>query len=197
MLKRLFDILVSFAGLAFLSPLFAIVTLLIKMDSAGPVFYRGRRVGRLGRPFRMYKFRTMVVDAERAGGSSTPEDDSRITRCGKFLRKYKFDELPQLINVLLGNMSFVGPRPQVQWAVDLYSDKEMALLNVSPGITDYASVKFSNEGDILRGSDDPDKDYLEKIAPEKIRLGLEYVRTRSLLGDLLIILKTFKAILGR
>lgn len=190
MLKRLFDIIFSFIGLVFLSPLILLISLLIKRDSQGPMFYRGVRLGRDGKPFRILKFRTMVVNAEKLGAASTPEDDLRITKIGKFLRRYKLDELPQLINVLKGEMSFVGPRPQVPWAVELYTDEEKILLSVAPGITDYASLEFSNEAEILRGSTAPDKDYLEKIAPEKLRLGLEYVRTRSLGVDLKILAKT-------
>jgi lipopolysaccharide/colanic/teichoic acid biosynthesis glycosyltransferase len=138
----------------------------------------------------------MVVDAERLGASSAVEDDPRITRIGGFLRRYKLDEVAQVFNVLTGNMSLVGPRPQVQWAVDLYSDEERQLLSVRPGITDYASIKFRNEGGILQGSADPDRDYLEKIAPEKIRLGLGYVRNRSLWLDVKIIAATLWGILG-
>jgi lipopolysaccharide/colanic/teichoic acid biosynthesis glycosyltransferase len=147
-------------------------------------------VGRNGFRFRMLKFRTMVVAADTLGGSSTPDDDPRITRVGKFLRAHKLDELPQLWNVLRGEMSFVGPRPQVEWLVNLYTSEERSILDVPPGITDNASLRFPNEGEILRGSPDPDKDYLEKIHPEKMRLGLEYVRTRTFVGDLRIIAKT-------
>lgn len=168
----------------------------IKLEDGGSVFHRGERVGRYGRPFRIFKFRTMVVNAERIGGSSTPEDDPRITTVGRFLRRYKLDELPQLINVFLGEMSFVGPRPQVPWAVELYKEEEKPLLSVRPGITDYASIKFSNEGEILRGSADPDKDYMEKIAPEKIRLGLEYARNHNLWVDVKIVLATLWALAG-
>lgn len=167
---------------------------LIKKEDGGPVFYRGVRVGRYGKLFRIFKFRSMVVNADKIGGSSTPGDDPRITKVGSFLRKYKLDELPQLINVLLGDMSFAGPRPQVQWAVDLYTEKEKRLLAVRPGITDYASIKFRNEAGILKGSTDPDKDYLEKIAPEKLRLGLEYVDNISLLTDIKIIFATIKSL---
>ncbi len=195
MIKRAFDFLISLLGLLALSPVLSILALLIKLSSPGPVFYRGVRVGRYGKPFRILKFRTMVVDAERIGGSSTPEDDPRITTVGRFLRNYKLDELPQLINVLKCDMSFVGPRPQVPWAVELYTEEEKALLSVRPGITDYASIRFSKEADILRGSGDPDREYLEKIAPEKIRLGLEYVRNHSLLVDIKIILATLWALM--
>ena len=197
MLKRLFDIIVSAAGILLLSPFFVITAAIIKLDSKGPVFYRGARVGRFGKIFRIYKFRTMVTGADRIGSSSTPEDDCRITRVGRFLRKFKLDELPQLLNVLEGDMSFVGPRPQVEWAVRLYKENERKLLDVKPGITDHASLKFSNEDEILRGSTDPDKDYMEKIAPEKIKLGLEYANNNSFAGDILIIVRTLGKVLRR
>jgi len=144
----------------------------------------------------MRKFRTMVVDADKIGPSSTAGDDPRITRPGKFMRRFKLDELPQLFNVLRGEMSFVGPRPQVQWAVDLYTPEERLLLSVRPGITDFASLRFRNEDEILKGSADPDKDYLEKIAPQKIKLGLHYVRNQSLLTDLKLIVATGLMVFG-
>ena len=188
--KRLFDVLLSLAGLVASSPLIAIIALLIKLDSQGPVFYRGDRVGQFGKPFRIFKFRTMVVKADQIGASSTPEDDPRITRVGRVLRKYKLDELPQLINILEGEMSFVGPRPQVPWAVELYSEKEKAILSVRPGIADYAFVMLPSEGEVLRGSTDPDKDYFEKLHPHKMRLSLEYVRNRSFWFDMKILVDT-------
>lgn len=194
MTKRIFDILGSAAGLILLSPILFAIAIAIKAGSAGPVLYRGRRVGRNGHPFNLLKFRTMVVDAEQIGGSSTPEDDPRVTGIGKFLRRYKLDELPQLWNVLIGEMSFVGPRPQVQWAVDLYTPEERMVLSVRPGITDYASLRFANEGEILKGSTDPDRDYMEKIHPEKMRLSLEYVRSQSFATDLAIIGRTIGAV---
>jgi lipopolysaccharide/colanic/teichoic acid biosynthesis glycosyltransferase len=188
--KRFFDILLSLTGLLVLSPVLLIVAILIKLGTPGPVFYRGERVGLNGRLFRMYKFRTMVANAEQLGGSSTPDDDQRITKVGAILRAYKLDELPQLINVLKGEMSFVGPRPQVKWAVDLYTPEERRVLTVSPGITDYATLEFPNEGEILRGSPDPDRDYMDKIHPSKMRLSLEYIDNRSLWNDLNIIVRT-------
>ena len=194
MAKRIFDILFSVVGLIFFSPFLFIISILIKLEDGRPVFYRGLRVGRYRKPFRIFKFRTMVVNAEKVGGSSTADDDPRITRIGKFLRKYKLDEVPQLINVLKGEMSFVGPRPQVQWAVELYNERERKLLTVRPGITDYASIKFKNEAEILKGSNDPDKDYLEKIAPEKLKLSLEYVENMSLWSDIKIIFATIRAV---
>jgi lipopolysaccharide/colanic/teichoic acid biosynthesis glycosyltransferase len=197
MLKRLFDVTFSLTGLLVLSPLMIVIALRIKVGSPGPVLYRGRRVGRYGRPFDMLKFRTMAVEAAQRGGTSTPVDDPRITPEGRVLRAYKFDELPQLFNVLGGSMSFVGPRPQVQWAVDRYTADERKLISVPPGITDYASLKFSNEGEILRGAADPDQAYLELIAPSKIRLGLAYVQSHSLLEDLRIMLATIVVASGR
>jgi len=194
MAKRTFDATLAVLSLAALSPVLAVIAAAVKVDSKGPIFYRGRRVGRRGNAFEMLKFRTMVTDAEKLGGSSTPEDDPRITSVGKTLRRYKLDELPQLWNVLIGEMSFVGPRPQVQWAVDLYTPEERAVLDVRPGITDPASLQFANEAEILKGSKDPDKDYIEKIHPEKMRLSLQYVRSRSFSGDLSIIARTAGAI---
>ncbi len=195
MTKRMFDLTVSVVGLVALSPLLLITSILIKLDSPGPIFYRGVRVGRFGKRFRIFKFRTMVENAEGIGASSTAEDDPRITSLGRFLRRHKLDELPQLINVLLGDMSLVGPRPQVPWAVALYSEQEKAVLRVRPGITDFAAVKYSNEGEILRGSSDPDQDYLEKIHPTKMSMSLEYLRQQSLWLDCKILVKTLSTLL--
>jgi len=194
-MKRAFDIFGSVLGLVVLSPLVACVAVAIKLDSRGPVLYKGARVGINGRRFNIRKFRTMVTNAEAVGGSTTPEDDPRVTAVGRFLRGNKLDELPQLWNVLIGEMSLVGPRPQVQWAVDLYTPEERLVLSVRPGITDYASLRFANEGEILKGSKDPDRDYMEKIHPEKMRLSLEYVRSRSFSGDLSIIAQTLGAVI--
>jgi lipopolysaccharide/colanic/teichoic acid biosynthesis glycosyltransferase len=193
-MKRVIDLLISGVGLIVLSPALAAVAVWIKLDSAGPVFHRGLRVGRSETRFQMIKFRSMVENAHLIGGTSTPEDDPRITRAGKFLRKYKLDELPQLLNVLKGEMSLVGPRPQVPWAVDLYTPEEKTILSVKPGITDYASLRFRDEGEILRGSTDPDKDYMEKIHPEKMRLSLEYARTHSTWLDCKILARTVAAV---
>jgi lipopolysaccharide/colanic/teichoic acid biosynthesis glycosyltransferase len=192
--KRIFDLFFAVLGLLILSPVLIAIAIALKLDSTGAVFYKGTRVGLQGALFKMYKFRTMVVNAEKLGGSSTPDDDPRITKVGRFLRRYKLDELPQLINVLRGEMSFVGPRPQVKWAVDLYTPEERQILTVRPGITDYASVRFPNEGEILEGSLDPDKDYMEKIHPEKMRLSLEYLHKRSMKVDIGIIFQTIAAI---
>jgi lipopolysaccharide/colanic/teichoic acid biosynthesis glycosyltransferase len=194
--KRFLDVLLSAFGLIVLSPFLAFIAWRIKRGSRGPVFYRGLRVGRDGRLFRIYKFRTMIVDAEVRGGASTADDDPRITSTGAWLRRHKFDELPQFINIVQGDMSLVGPRPQVVSDVALYTDEERGLLSVRPGLTDFASLRFRNEGEILRGHPDPDRAYSELIRPEKIRLGLEYVRARSLLTDCRIVWDTVRAVLG-
>jgi lipopolysaccharide/colanic/teichoic acid biosynthesis glycosyltransferase len=195
--KRLFDIALSLVGLVLLAPAFLVIVLLIKLDSKGPILYRGTRVGRRGEPFRMCKFRSMVANADQIGGDATPDDDSRITRVGHVLRRYKLDELPQLIDVLRGKMSIVGPRPQVQWVVDLYTPEELEVLEVRPGLTDYASLRFVKHGEILMGSTDPEQDYLDKIHPQKMRLALKYVRNRSLWVDLKIIVRTVLSLLLR
>ena len=172
-----------------------LLALLIKKEDRGPVFYSGVRVGRYKKNFEILKFRTMVVDADKMGPSSTADNDPRLTRLGGFIRKYKFDEVPQLFNVLKGDMSIVGPRPQVPWAVELYNDEEQIILQVRPGITDLASIKFHNEGEILAGSDNPDKTYMEVIHPEKMKLSIEYVKKRSLVADFKIILLTIFTLL--
>jgi len=197
MVKRIFDICASLLGIAILSPVFLIVAYLIKHEDGGPVFYRGLRVGKNGYPFRIFKFRTMVVNAEKTGGPSTPEDDPRITKIGEKLRKHKLDEVPQLINVFKGEMSLVGPRPEVQHYVDMFTDEEKAILAVRPGITDWASLWNPDEGRILSGSPDPEKTYMKKIRPTKLRLQLKYVRERSLMMDLGIILRTIATVISK
>jgi len=190
MSKSTFDVLSSLLGLTLLSPVLVVLAILIKREDGGPVFYRGVRVGRFGRSFKIFKFRTMVLNAEKLGGPSTADDDPRITRVGKFIRKFKLDELPQLINVLKGEMSVVGPRPEVQMYVDMFTEEEKTILSVRPGITDWASIWNPDEGAILAGSTDPEKTYMEKIRPDKIRLQLKYVRERSFWNDLKIITQT-------
>lgn len=197
MLKRAFDLVASVSVLLLLLPLLFLIGVLVKLEDGGPIFYRGVRVGQYGRSFRIFKFRTMVVDAEKLGGPSTADDDPRITRIGKLLRKYKLDELPQLINVLKGEMSLVGPRPEVPQYVALFTLEERAILSVRPGITDWASLWNCDEAAVLAGSPDPERTYLEKIRPEKVRLQLEYVRNRSLWVDLTILAQTVLAILLR
>jgi lipopolysaccharide/colanic/teichoic acid biosynthesis glycosyltransferase len=194
MIKRLFDLIASVLGIVIFSPLMAIIAVLIKLNSPGPVVYAGRRIGKNGKPFQLLKFRTMVVNADKIGGPSTSEDDPRVTQIGHALRRYKLDELPQLFNVLKGEMSLVGPRPEVAAEVALYSPEERKLLNVAPGITDWASIRFHNEGEILKGSADPHRTYQEKIRPEKIRLGLEYVQQHSFRVDVQILLTTFSTL---
>jgi lipopolysaccharide/colanic/teichoic acid biosynthesis glycosyltransferase len=191
MVKRSFDFLVSLTALLILSPILLIVALIIRISSAGPVFYRGVRIGLQGMPFRIYKFRTMVINAETMGGSATAEDDPRITPIGKFLRRHKFDELPQFLNVLVGDMSLVGPRPEVKKYVDMYSSEENAILDIRPGITDWASIWNSNEAAVLEGSKDPEKTYEELIRPTKLALQLFYARNRSLGADIKILFHTF------
>jgi len=191
MLKRLFDLLLSLLGLVVCAPLFAGVMIWIRLDSAGPVFFRQERVGWGGRLFRIHKFRTMIVDAEARGLQVTVGEDSRITRSGRFLRKYKLDELPQLIDVLLGDMSLVGPRPEVPKYVAHYpAGVRDLVLSVRPGITDTASIEFSNENEMLAGATDPEREYIERILPIKLEYCRNYVERRSLWLDARIIGRT-------
>jgi lipopolysaccharide/colanic/teichoic acid biosynthesis glycosyltransferase len=194
-MKRLFDITAALFGIVLTFPLLLVIAAMIKREDEGPVFYRGLRAGKNGKLFRIFKYRTMVINAEKLGGASTADDDPRITRVGRRLRKYKLDELPQLINVLTGEMSFVGPRPEVQHYVDMYTEEERVILSVRPGITDWASLWNPDEGAVLAGSTDPEKTYMEKIRPEKTRLQLKYIRERSFLTDLNIIFQTLVTIL--
>lgn len=193
--KRAMDIAISAAALCVLWPVFLLIALAIVIDDPGPVFYRQVRVGRSGRPFRIFKFRTMVVDADKKGLSITVGRDSRITRVGAFLRRTKLDELAQLLNVLCGQMSFVGPRPEVPRYVELYTPYQRQVLLVRPGITDYASIAYRNENDLLAGADDPEKMYIETIMPDKIELNMKYLREISPLADLRLILKTVIAVI--
>lgn len=193
-MKRVFDIICSAVGLILLSPLLLWVAWRIHREDGGSVFYRGERVGRRGKLFRIFKFRTMVVNAEKIGGSSTADDDPRITHIGRRLRKRKLDELPQLFNVFLGEMSLVGPRPEVKCYTDMFTTEEKAILDVRPGITDWASIWNPDEGAILAGAEDPDQAYLELIRPTKLKLQLKYARNQSLWGDVKIIFLTLLAI---
>ncbi len=193
--KRIFDLFFATLGLVLLSPLFALVAIWIKLDSPGPVFFRQVRVGRFGKPFKIYKFRTMYVDSERKG-QLTVGEDPRITKAGKFLRKYKIDELPQLINVVKGEMSLVGPRPEVPRYVEHYPPHLRDLiLSVPPGITDYASIMFKDENQILAKAQDPEKVYIEQILPIKLEYYKRYVTERSLFLDIKLILLTLKEII--
>lgn len=189
--KRLFDLCLVTMGLIVFSPLFLGISILVKLTSSGPIFYRAQRAGRYGNPFTMYKFRSMVVNADTIGGPSTSGDDPRLTNLGVFLRAHNLDELPQLLNVLKGDMSIVGPRPEILGEVALYTEEEKKLLTVRPGMTDWSSLREPSEGEILRGSKDPHRTYREKVRPEKIRLGLLYIQKRNFLVDVQIIMKTF------
>ena len=192
MAKRLFDVVFSLFGLTLASPVLLFLTTLVKLDSPGPVFYRGTRVGRHGKEFKIFKFRTMVENAEKLGGASTAGDDPRLTKIGNFLKKYQLDELPQLINVMKGEMSLVGPRPEVPLEIEsLEPETRKIILSVKPGMTSLATLANPHEGEVLRGSEDPHKTYCEKIKPEKIRLNLEYVKQKSFWLDAKIITKTF------
>jgi len=192
MLKRIFDIFLSGLGLIMLSPFFLIMAIWIKLDSKGPVFYRGLRVGLHGKPFRIFKFRSMVIDAEKNGVASTSKNDVRVTKVGKFIRKYKIDEFSQLINVFLGNMSLVGPRPEIQNFVNQYTDEEKIILTVRPGITDFASIKFHNEGEIIAASgiENADEAYAKLIRPEKLKLQMKYITEQNLWLDISLIIQT-------
>ena len=191
MIKRIFDIIFSFLGLIIISPFLLAIAIMIKISSPGPVFYRGERIGKLGKPFRIFKFRTMVENADKMGGPSTASDDPRLTKIGNFLKKYQLDELPQLINVLRGEMSLVGPRPEVKIYVDMMTKEERnIILSVPQGMTDLASLWDFHEGDILKGSSDPEKAYIEKIRPKKLELQKEYARNHNFFLDLKIIFKT-------
>lgn len=195
--KRIFDLLVSLSGLFLLAPLFLLISIWIKIDSEGPIFFRQSRVGRFGRLFDIYKFRTMCSDAESKGRQITVRDDPRITRSGRFLRRFKLDELPQLINVIKGEMSLVGPRPEVPRYVKLYPEHlREKILSVSPGITDFASIEYINENDILSEADDPESAYIEQVMPVKLKYYEHYVSECSLWGDFKLIVATIKAIFG-
>jgi lipopolysaccharide/colanic/teichoic acid biosynthesis glycosyltransferase len=196
-MKRLFDFTTAALALVLLSPVLLILAGFVKLTSPGPVFYRGKRAGLQGKTFNMYKFRTMVANADQLGGSCTSAADPRITRCGHWLRQFKLDELPQLFNVFLGDMSLVGPRPEVQEFVELFTREERAILSVRPGITDWASIWDRDEAQALAGHPDPEQAYLERIRPEKIRLQLDYVRRRSFLTDLGILFETARVLLLR
>lgn len=195
MLKRLFDVIASGLGLLALSPLFAFIALWIKYDSKGPVFYRQIRVGKNNKDFRLFKFRSMRPHSDRLGLITIGRRDPRVTRSGYYIRKYKLDEFPQLINVFLGDMSLVGPRPEVRKYVDMYSPEQMRVLDVRPGITSPASIRYRNENDILAAADDPDKTYVEVVMPDKIKIDLEYVDKAGLLTDIRLILSTFNVII--
>jgi lipopolysaccharide/colanic/teichoic acid biosynthesis glycosyltransferase len=194
-LKRLFDIIASLTGLVIFLPWLLILSLLIKFESSGPIFFIQKRVGRMKKEFRIIKFRTMEVLQNGNESEFEIGNMSRITKLGKFLRKTKLDEIPQLVNVLIGNMSIVGPRPEVKKWTDVYTEKWATVLSIKPGITDYASIKFKNEEYLLSNSKNPEKTYKEVVLPNKLDLNINYVKNRTFCGDLVIIFRTLKAIL--
>ena len=194
-MKRLFDVVASGVGLLLLSPLFLLVAIWIKLDSPGPVFYRQVRVGRYNRDFRIFKFRSMRVGADKGSLVTIGGRDPRVTRSGYFIRKFKIDELPQLINVFIGDMSLVGPRPEVRHYVNYWTKEQLHVLDVRPGITDPASIKFRNENELLEKAEDPEKYYIEVIMQEKLRLYLEYVENHSFWYDIKLIFQTFLVII--
>lgn len=196
-MKRFFDLVASGLGLLVLSPLFLVLAVWIKCDSKGPVFYRQVRVGRNNRDFRLYKFRSMRVGSDKKGLITIGGHDPRVTRSGYYIRRYKLDELPQLINVFAGNMSLVGPRPEVRKYVDLYTPEQMHVLDVRPGITDLASIRYRHENELLERADDPDRYYVDVIMQDKLRINLEYVADHSFLKDIKLIGMTFRAIVSK
>lgn len=194
-MKRIFDIFFALIGIVFLTPFFLIISFLIIIDSKGGIFYRQERVGLHGAIFKVFKFRTMRPDSFSKGALTVGSKDPRITNIGYYLRKYKLDELPQLFNVLFGGMSFVGPRPEVKKYTDLYDPEQKKVLSVRPGITDYASIKFRNENDLLSETDDPEKLYIDVIMPEKLKLNMEYIQDNSVNKDIKIIFDTIYTII--
>ena len=196
MVKRLFDLMITIPMLLLVSPFFLIIALLIKLGSKGPVFYMQTRVGINSRDFKIFKFRTMQMNADKAGLLTVGGRDPRVTPIGYFLRKYKLDELPQLLNVLFGSLSLVGPRPEVRKYVDLYNAAQQNVLSVKPGITDYASIEYSEENELLAKSNDPERTYIDEIMPAKLLLNQKYIAEKSLTTDIKIIWLTFKKIIS-
>lgn len=194
--KRFFDLIFSITGLILTLPIFIITSIAIKLDSKGPVFFKQIRVGKYGKPFKIYKFRTMVQNAEAIGTQVTLHNDKRITRVGRLLRAGRLDEIPQLINIFLGEMSSVGPRPEVPKYVHHYDHHMLATLLIKPGLTGTASIEFRNENELLKESDNPDKTYITEILPQKCKLNLEYIEKLSIFYDFIIIIKTISCIFG-
>lgn len=193
-MKRIFDLFFAFLGIMLLLPIYILIAIFIKLDSKGEILYKQERIGKDGIPFYVLKFRTMVPDAFSKGALTVGSRDPRVTGVGFYLRKYKLDELPQLFNVLFGEMSFVGPRPEVKKYTDLYNENQRLVLSVKPGITDYASIKYRNENDLLAQSSDPEKLYIEEIMPEKLNLNLKYINDNNVFKDIKIIINTFYTI---
>lgn len=189
-LKRLFDIIFSFLGVIFLFPLFLIIVILIKISSKGPIIFKQERVGKNFKKFYLYKFRTMIIEAEKKGSSITTANDPRITKIGKFLRKFKLDEFPQLINVLKGDISFVGPRPELEKFVDIFKNDYRDILRIKPGITDYASICYKDENELIKDKENPEKYYINEILPKKIELYKKYLNEMNIVLDIKLIIKT-------
>ncbi|AZQ58496.1 sugar transferase [Maribacter sp. MJ134] len=196
MLKRIFDISSSIIGIILLIPFFIIISILIKLDSKEPIFYRQVRVGKNNKDFKLFKFRTMSLGSDKKSLITIGNNDPRITKPGVFLRKYKLDELPQIFNVFIGDMSFVGPRPEVRKYVKLYTTNQLRVLSVKPGITDLASIKYSNENELLKNQKNPEKYYVEILMPKKLKLNIDYIEKRNLFFDIKLIVLTFKKILS-
>lgn len=194
-MKRLFDLVFSFLGLVFLAPIWMLIVVLMLATSKGPIIYKQVRVGKNNKDFKIFKFCTMQVNADKLGLLSVGDRDPRITQLGYYLRKFKLDELPQLANVLRGDMSFVGPRPEVRKYVNFYNQEQMQVLKVRPGITDLASIEFRNESELLANQEDPDSYYIHVIMPKKLQINLDYLKERTLIKDIGVIVKTFLAII--
>lgn len=195
-MKRIADILFSLFGLLVLLPFFVVIAIVIAIDSKGGVFFLQTRVGKNNKDFKLFKFRTMRVDAESKGQLTIGGRDNRITKAGYFLRKYKLDELPQLLNVLIGDMSLVGPRPEVRKYVDMYTAEQLQVLSVKPGITDYASIKYADESELLAKAENPEQFYIQTVMPDKLAINLQYIKNRSFGADIAILFKTIGKILG-
>lgn len=196
-MKRLFDIIASCCGLIILFPIIILLAFWIKLDSRGPVFYRQIRVGRKNKDFKIFKFRSMKIGSDKKGLITVGGRDSRITKSGYYIRKFKLDEIPQLINVFIGDMSFVGPRPEVRKYVDLYTPEQLHVLDVRPGITSLASIRYKNENEILETAENPDQFYIEIVMQDKLKIDLEYVRNTSFWYDIKLILTTLKEIIKK
>jgi len=196
-MKRFFDFVFSFFAIVLLLPFYLVIALLIVLDSKGGVFYKQTRVGKGNSDFGLFKFRTMRKDAHKQGLLTVGGRDARITKVGYFLRKYKLDELPQFINIFFGDMSFVGPRPEVRKYVDMYNTQQLHVLDVKPGLTDYASIEYMDENDLLAQSDDPEKTYIEEIMPAKLEHNMRYIQDQGMITDLKIIFRTLSKIISR
>jgi lipopolysaccharide/colanic/teichoic acid biosynthesis glycosyltransferase len=196
MLKRGFDILFSLLGIVLMSPFFLVIIIWIILDSKGGAFYLQTRVGKGNRDFKIFKFRTMYSDSDKKGLLTVGKNDNRVTRAGTFLRKFKLDELPQLVNVLIGDMSFVGPRPEVRKYVEMYNAEQKRVLGVKPGITDVASIAYINENELLGKSSDPEATYINDVMPAKLRLNLEYINNKNIFKDIVVIFRTIGRIIS-